>query len=624
MRRQNPTDSFEIRWFRERATDGLVQDLGPGSSHVQIQGPDDWLSKYHSTGLYIQPYRPGLMGKYWCQVIKTNVNPHQPLMRSNVFTLLAPGDYSKSTCSHAAMIQTVGNVTCADLPDPSSTAAQVPLTTTPQQQVPLTTTPQQQVPSTTPQQQVPSTTPQQQVPSTTPQQQVPSTTPQQQLPSTTPQQQVPSTTPQQQVLSTTPQQQVLSTTPQQQVPTATPLSHAECTTGGFIYLSQPPSTTIGGCSPYQIGTNIINIHLQCVVRRQNPTDSFEIRWFRERASDGLVQNLGPGSYHVQIHGGPDDWLSRYHDTGLWVQPYRPGLLGKYWCQVIKTGVNPHQPLMRSNAFTLLAPGDYSKSTCSHAAMIQTVENVTCADLPDPSSTAAQVPTTTPQQQVPSTTPQQQVPTATPLSHAECTIGGFIYLSQPPSTTIGGCSPYQIVTNIINIHLQCVVRRQNPTDSFEIIWFRERATDGLVQNLGPGSYHVQIQGPDDWLSRYHDTGLWVQPYRPGLLGKYWCQVIKTGVNPHQPLMRSNVFTLLAPGNYSKSTCSYAAMIQTVENVTCADLPDPAGSSTAAQVPTTTPQQQVPSTTPQQQVPSTTPQQQVPSTTPQQQVPRTTIG
>ena len=197
--------------------------------------------------------------------------------------------------------------------------------------------------------------------------------------------------------------------------------------------------------------------------------------------------------------------------------------------------------------------------------------------------------------------------------------GFIYLSQPPSTTIGGCSPYQIGTNYINILLQCNVRRQNPTDSFEIRWFRERASDGLVQNLGPGSYHVQIQGPDDWLSRYHDTGLWIQPYRPGLLGKYWCQVIKTGVNPHQPLIRSNAFTLLAPGGYSKSTCSYAAMIQTVENVTCADLPDP---SSTAQVPSTTPQQQVPSTTPQQQVPSTTPQQQVPTTTPQQQVPSTT--
>ena len=32
----------------------------------------------------------------------------------------------------------------------------------------------------------------------------------------------------------------------------------------------------------------------------------------------------------------------------------------------------------------------------------------------------------------------------------------------------------------------------------------------------------------------------------------------------------MFTLLAPGNYSGSTCS--VNIQTVDNMTCADLPD----------------------------------------------------
>ena len=41
-----------------------------------------------------QPYSPSLLGKYWCQVINTTADPDQPLMRSNVFTLVAPGDYS--------------------------------------------------------------------------------------------------------------------------------------------------------------------------------------------------------------------------------------------------------------------------------------------------------------------------------------------------------------------------------------------------------------------------------------------------------------------------------------------------------------------------------------------------
>ena len=71
------------------------------------------------------------------------------------------------------------------------------------------------------------------------------------------------------------------------------------------------------------------------------------------------------------------------------------------------------------------------------------------------------------------------------------------------------------------------------------------------------------------SQYHETKFLNKPYRPGLMGKYWCQVIKTGVTPHLPLMRSNVFTLLAPGNYNGPTCTG---VQTVMNETCADLPD----------------------------------------------------
>ena len=75
---------------------------------------------------------------------------------------------------------------------------------------------------------------------------------------------------------------------------------------------------------------------------------------------------------------------------------------------------------------------------------------------------------------------------------------------------------------------------------------------------------------DLTSRYQNRAFLNQPYSPSLLGKYWCQVINTlTADPDQPLMRSNVFTLLAPGNYSGPTCSE---IQSADNITCADLSD----------------------------------------------------
>ena len=73
------------------------------------------------------------------------------------------------------------------------------------------------------------------------------------------------------------------------------------------------------------------------------------------------------------------------------------------------------------------------------------------------------------------------------------------------------------------------------------------------------------------SRYHDSAFRTQPYSTSLLGKYWCQVINTTADPDQPLMRSNVFTLLAPGNYSGATCTTTTtQSQFVDNQTCADL------------------------------------------------------
>ena len=57
--------------------------------------------------------------------------------------------------------------------------------------------------------------------------------------------------------------------------------------------------------------------------------------------------------------------------------------------------------------------------------------------------------------------------------------------------------------------------------------------------------------------------------PTLLGKYWCQVINTTADPDQPLMRSNVFTLLAPLRYNEPMCT---TVQADNNISCADLPD----------------------------------------------------
>ena len=107
------TDEYEIRWYRENATGG-VEDLGRGDPDVR-QG-SDWISRYHNTKLINQQYNPSFAGKYWCQVINTTADPDQPLMKSNVFTLLPPENYTRSTCSRPNRIQHINNVTCADLP----------------------------------------------------------------------------------------------------------------------------------------------------------------------------------------------------------------------------------------------------------------------------------------------------------------------------------------------------------------------------------------------------------------------------------------------------------------------------------------------------------------------------
>ena len=75
------------------------------------------------------------------------------------------------------------------------------------------------------------------------------------------------------------------------------------------------------------------------------------------------------------------------------------------------------------------------------------------------------------------------------------------------------------------------------------------------NCGHGEPDMSL-GKIHWFSRYHIN----QQYNPSYLGKYWCQVINTTADSDQPLMRSNVFTLLAPENYTQPTCVNQTSIQ----------------------------------------------------------------
>ena len=59
----------------------------------------------------LQPaVQPQLSRQVWCQVINTTADPDQPLMRSNMFTLLAPV-YTQLTWLE---VQSENNSTCAD------------------------------------------------------------------------------------------------------------------------------------------------------------------------------------------------------------------------------------------------------------------------------------------------------------------------------------------------------------------------------------------------------------------------------------------------------------------------------------------------------------------------------
>ena len=143
------TDEYEVRWFREN-TIGAVEDLGLGNPDTLLGM--EWISRYHNIAFRNQQYSPSLLGKYWCQMITTADHPDQPLMRSNVFTLLAPGNYSGPACT---LVQEVGNMTCADLPanqpvGMTTTTVPVPVPTTTTLMAPIQTPAASSSPSSTP------------------------------------------------------------------------------------------------------------------------------------------------------------------------------------------------------------------------------------------------------------------------------------------------------------------------------------------------------------------------------------------------------------------------------------------------------------------------------------------
>ena len=137
---------------------------------------------------------------------------------------------------------------------------------------------------------------------------------------------------------------------------------------------------------------------------------------------------------------------------------------------------------------------------------------------------------------------------------------------------------------IIVSLECTVQRKiGINDEFQIEWFRENTTGGM-ENLGRGN-HDQLQSNMIRSSRYEN--LLNQQYNPSFAGKYWCQVINTTADPDQPLMRSNVFTLLPPDSYTGRHCSSSSSFQVINNDTCADLPDlPATNQPDQAVPDTT--------------------------------------
>ena len=154
------------------------------------------------------------------------------------------------------------------------------------------------------------------------------------------------------------------------------------------------------------------------------------------------------------------------------------------------------------------------------------------------------------------------------------------MGQPPSTTLDNCNPYETTTGI-PISLQCIVRTKTSLNgTYKIRWFKENDTSNV--NLGRWSPEIYSSVSNTIYMYINTTSTYrfkqvTQQNNSSFLGKYWCQVINTTADPEQPLMRSNVFTVLPPDKYNGSGCSSRPFLQ--DNITCADLNDTTQTRTA---------------------------------------------
>ena len=144
--------------------------------------------------------------------------------------------------------------------------------------------------------------------------------------------------------------------------------------------------------------------------------------------------------------------------------------------------------------------------------------------------------------------------------------------QPPTSTLSGCSPYDATGSVFHVLLECTVVVGNENKlSFEIRWFREN-NQGLVTDLGRATHIATTANSTHHQRSSRFMALFTRQYNTQFLGQYWCQPVINGVSagavpPPSTLMRSNVFTLLAPVAYS--SLQICATMQTIANTTCAD-------------------------------------------------------
>ena len=156
-----------------------------------------------------------------------------------------------------------------------------------------------------------------------------------------------------------------------------------------------------------------------------------------------------------------------------------------------------------------------------------------------------------------------------LTIADCS---FQYTEQPPHSLT--CNPYTNET--VQITITCKVVKLNDDLCCYIAWFAESA--GTVRPLVFG--HSISEGTNFVQSRLAITpnlgSKFCNKIKNG--SKFWCQVVNTTGGAYQPLMKSNVFELMAPEDYNDQRCPTTVM---ETKTTCADVPtsSPTSSSTS---------------------------------------------